>query len=73
MVEAATSAGDRRADVTLLYALRVATVSPAHDEKRGVGHHLICGPLTGQGISRAHHASWRLHQRNSYRCTGTAR
>ena len=42
MVVAAVSAGVRRAVVSLLFALLVAIrVSPAQDEKRGGGHHLI--------------------------------
>ena len=57
MFEAAIPAGVRRADVTLLFALCEATVSPAHDEKRGVGHHLHRRLSKSQAISRAHHAS----------------
>ena len=34
--------------------------SPAHDEKRGVRHHLRDDPRGGQGTDRAHHAVWWL-------------
>ena len=63
MFEAAIPAGVRRADVTLLFALCVATVSPAHDEhaRRGAPSHataLKCGQGDRAVLTTPR---WRLH------------
>jgi hypothetical protein len=42
--------------VILLFVLCVATLSPAHHDKRGVGHDLFNGRRCDLGDHRAHHA-----------------
>jgi hypothetical protein len=42
--------------VILLFVLYVATLSPAHHDKRGVGHDLFNGRRCDLGDHRAHHA-----------------
>ena len=57
---AANHAAGAASSVTLLCVLCVANVSPAHDKKRGVRHHLRDDRQSGHATNRAHHAIWWL-------------